>query len=107
MNNLKIENCFTTKKEVYNYLLGKLVSNNEYFEVVINNEKWIKKYSFRLNLHVSDIFYNENTNEYCIHSNINNQKININFPNFGKYNNYEEMMEDLVNKYCKLLKVNF
>ena len=81
------------------------IENNS--EEVINNEVWLIKSGFRRAFHFHNVFCNKETNEYAFHvsdGDLYNQRYD-DFPNFGRYPNYYDMLDGVVEKYAKLWKI--
>jgi len=100
-----------TREDVYNFIKQDLqpVKKEEEVEEVINDELWNVTHGFRYGFNYHNLFYNSKTEEYAFHisNDCQYERRHENFPIFGRYNSYDEMIEGIVDKYCKLWKINY
>jgi hypothetical protein len=98
-----------TKKDIYEFISEYLQLNpieGEHIET-IDNEIWNIISGFRRAFSYHNVFVNKKTQQYAFHvsDGDNYKQRNDGFPNFGKYNSYDEMMEGVVDKYAILWKI--
>lgn len=98
-----------TKDDILNYIINYLDPIEDNIGEIINNELWLMRSGFRRHFCYSTVFYNKETNEYAFHvsdGDIYDDRRYDNFPNFGRYPNYYDMLDGVVEKYAKLWKIS-
>lgn len=114
-----------TKQDVYNFIttwLEPTSDENKLTKYKINNELWTITHSFTREFYFHCVLKNEKTDEYAFHVwnkdyakliwDDNNNLFEFNdlmscyFPNFDRYNSYDEMIEGVVNKYSQMWKID-
>lgn len=96
-----------TVGDIHQYLTSWLQPITDGELLLINNENWINTHVFTRAFNIHSVFFNQCTCEYAFHvcTDDNNDK-NINFPNFGRYKNYDKMIKGVSEQYADLWKLD-
>ena len=101
-----IEGC-KTKEDIGKFIFGSMRYYTQEPKDIIDGETWIIMYGFRIGTHCHNIFFNAITKEYAFHASLVKLYThrNIRFPNFGRYNTYDEMVVGVVDQYANIWKI--
>jgi hypothetical protein len=102
-----VDGCKTIQ-EVHAFILKHLKNRCNQPCESIQGELWTIIAGFRIDLHCHNVFVNNSTNEYAVH--VSSVKLyehrHAEFPNFGRYHTYSDMMNGFVNKYVELWDIS-
>ncbi len=96
-----------SRSDVKTWLLEELELSPKFEpkNVTINGDSavWKVMYGFRRGFHSHEVFYNTETNQYAF--NVSEDADNADFPNFGTYDSYDEMIDGVTDRFASLWKV--
>jgi len=95
-----IDNCKTVQ-DVHAFIIKHLKHRCNQPSEIIQDELWTIIAGFNINLHCHNVYVNNTTHEYAVHD-----SRNVEFPNFGRYNTYSNMIIGFVNKYAELWHID-
>jgi hypothetical protein len=97
-----------TKKDIHTFIIEQLNPIENAIEEIIDNESWIITHGFRRSFFYHNVFFNKKTQEYAFHVSDGDlyECRHDDFPNFGRYNKYKEMIDAVVDKYAILWKID-
>lgn len=90
-----------SKKDIREYLTTWLESSSTSVDICIENEIWKSVSGFRRGFCVHSVMMNVMTGEYAFHAADDFDQ----FPNMGKSNTYDDLINEVVDKYAILWNI--
>lgn len=95
----------TTKLEIHEYIVTWLKPTSDE-RIVIENELWESIAGFRRAFCCHIVWLNKETVEYAFHVSDDTTNFDTtNFPNFGRYDSWQSLIEGVVDRYALLWKI--